>query len=69
MTLMSKKDIAKTIERFKKEMVGWTIIDVLPAVKDETIMQIVLKRSGKSKTIVVGATDLGFWLDKVIQRI
>lgn len=72
MTLMTRDQIKKEIARFKKEMEGWTIIDVLPPTKDETIMQIVLERvtplHDETKTIVVGATDLGFWLDKVIKR-
>ena len=70
--LMTKSQIKEEIEKFKKEMVGWTIADVLPPTKDETIMKVVLERitplHDQKKTIVIGATDLGFWLDQIIKR-
>lgn len=52
---------AKQLQLFHSAIVGWTIVAVKPCRVPESIFTLELVKDGKTKSVDIFATDLGWW--------
>lgn len=52
-------------QKLEHALTGWTVIGIEPANLDEQIFAIVAQKGNTIKRVVISATDLGWWVDKV----
>lgn len=49
----------------RKELIGWTVVDVAPCLGVEDYATLVVERDGVRKNMVFGGTELGGWIYEV----
>lgn len=52
------------LKEIRENVVGWTVIEILPGRRPESPYIFSLKRRGATKQIHLHATDLGMWITK-----
>jgi len=59
---MSDRNVEDAV---RKELIGWTVVDVAPCPGGEDYATLVVERDGVRKNMVFGGTELGGWIYEV----